>query len=82
MLYKVKNLSCDMVLPDFFGNAPQRIKRGESATVSTVEYQRLASIYGNAVRGEMDKSVRITEPAPIQESAPVKKKRRGKSVRG
>lgn len=59
MLYKVCNLERDMKL------GAKLIKRGESVSVSQQEYQFLAQVYGMAVKGEKEYTVRITEPTQI-----------------
>ena len=59
MKYKVINLERDMKL------RTNLIKRGESVSVSQQDYQYLAHVYGMAVKGEKDYTVRITEPVQI-----------------
>ena len=63
MKYKVINLERDMKL------GAKLIKRSESVSVSQQDYQYLAQVYGMAVKGEKDYTVRITEPAEICECA-------------
>lgn len=75
MKYKVYNLERDMKL----GN--KLIKRGESVSVSQQDYQFLAQVYGVAVRGEKEYTVRTTVPVQIEtEPVPVVpgKKRKNK----
>ena len=62
MKYKVINLERDMKL------GAKLIKRGESVSVSQQDYQYLAQVYGMAVKGEKDYTVRITEPVQIVKS--------------
>lgn len=83
MKYKVSNLERDMKFMK--DGAPVVIKRGESLSVSVQEYQYLATVYGNAVRGEKEFVVRITKPVTIEtieteKTQPVvlKKKRKNK----
>lgn len=63
MKYKVCNLERDMKL------GTRLIKRGESVSISQKDYQSLAQVYGMAVRGEKEYTVRITEPVQICETA-------------
>ena len=60
MRYKVCNLERDMKLDT------RLIKRGESVSVSQQEYQFLAQVYGMAVKGEKEYTVRITRPVEIE----------------
>lgn len=75
MKYKVCNLERDMKL------GTRLIKRGESVSVLQQDYQFLAQVYGMAVRGEKEYSVRTTVPVeievPVEEpkSAPAKKRK-------
>ena len=80
MKYKVTNLESDMKLKTATGVVC--IKRGTSMSVSIQEYQYLAQVYGMAVKGEKEYTVRITKPVQIceivetaQKPAPVKKRR-------
>ena len=79
MNYKVINLERDMKLGD------KLIKRGAPVSVSQQDYQYLAQVYGMAVRGEKEYTVRITKPAEIcecakiaQEPVPAKKRKNKK----
>ena len=63
MKYKVCNLERDMKL------GTKLIKRGESVSVSMQDYQFLAQVYGAAVKGEKEYTVRVTEPVQICECA-------------
>lgn len=60
MLYKVCNLERDMKL------GTRLIKRGESVSVSQKDYQFLSQVYGMAVKGEKEYSVRVTVPVEIE----------------
>ena len=62
MKYKVINLERDMKL------GTKVIKRGETVSVSQQDYQLLAQVYGIAVKGEKEFSVRITKPVEIEKS--------------
>ena len=62
MKYKVCNLVCDMKL---MRDSLVIIKRGQSVLVSQQEYQYLAQVYGMAVKGEKEYTVRATAPVKI-----------------
>ena len=77
MKYKVCNLERDMKL------GTKLIKRGESVSVSQQDYQFLAQVYGIAVKGEKEYTVRMTKPVEIckiskleKEPIPAKKRRK------
>ena len=74
MLYKVCNLERDMKL------GTRLIKRGESVSVSQKDYQFLAQVYGMAVKGEKEYTVRVTVPTQIEqaEQKTLTKKRKSK----
>ena len=72
MKYKVINLERDMKL------GTKLIKRGESVSVSQQDYQYLAQVYGMAVKGKKDYTVRITEPVKIIAEPVLTKKRKNK----
>lgn len=79
MKYKVCNLERDMKL------GTKLIKRGEKVIVSQKDYQFLAQVYGMAVKGEIEYTVRVTKPAEIcvstnkaQEPVSTKKRRNKK----
>ena len=72
MKYKVINLERDMKL------GTKLIKRGESVSVSQQDYQYLAQVYGMAVKGKKDYTVRITEPVQIIAEPVLTKKRKNK----
>ena len=77
MKYKVYNLERDMKL------GSRLIKRGDVASVSQQDYQFLAQVYGMAVKGEKEYTVRITEPVQIETvsvpvSVPAKKRKNKK----
>lgn len=82
MKYKVTNLTSDMKF--MRDGAPVVIRHGQTAAVSLQEYQYLSQVYGAAVRGEKDYTVRTTKPVKIDsvENKPVvqstKKKRKNK----
>lgn len=60
MQYKVCNLERDMKL------GTRLIKRGESVSVSQKDYQFLAQVYGMAVKGEKEYTIRVTVPVEIE----------------
>ena len=74
MQYKVWNLERDMKL------GTKLIKRGESVSVSQQDYQYLSQVYGMAVKGEKEYTVRITVPVEIEkvEQKTLTKKRKSK----
>ena len=78
MKYKVCNLERDMKL------GTRLIKQGESISVSQQDYQYLAHVYGMAVKGEREYTVRTTMPVRIEtpaktpEQISVKKRRKKK----
>lgn len=78
MKYKVCNLERDMKL------GTRLIKQGESISVSQQDYQYLAHVYGMAVKGEREYTVRTTMPVQIEtpakthEQISVKKRRKKK----
>ena len=76
MQYKVCNLERDMKL------GTKLIKRGELVSVSLKDYQYLSQVYGMAVKGEKEYSVRVTIPVKAEplsvvvEETPKKGKRK------
>lgn len=79
MKYKVVNFERDMKL------GAKLVKRGESVSVSQKDYQFLAQVYGVAVKGEKEYTVRTTVPVQIETPetqlvpvVPVKKRRKKK----
>lgn len=75
MQYKVCNLERDMKL------GAKLIKRGTSVSVSQQDYQYLSQVYGMAVKGEKEYTVRVTapvkaEPLSVVEEMPKKGKRK------
>lgn len=74
MQYKVWNLERDMKL------GTKLIKRGEPVSVSQQDYQFLAQVYGMAVKGEKEYTVRVTVPTQIEqaEQKTLTKKRKSK----
>ena len=60
MQYKIYNLERDMKL------GTRLIKRGEKVSVSQQDYQYLSHVYGMAVKGEKEYTVRTTVPVPIE----------------
>lgn len=74
MKYKVCNLERDMKL------GTRLIKCGVKVSVSQQDYQFLAQVYGIAVKGEKEYTVRTTVPVQIETPAPVvpAKKRKNK----
>lgn len=76
MKYKICNLERDMKL------GTKLIKCGETISVSQQDYQYLAQVYGMAVKGEKEYTVRVTVPVEISvtcdEPKPVPAKKRRK----
>lgn len=81
MKYKVWNPERDMKIK--VGSEVYTIKRGEKISLSQIDYQHLAQVYGMAVKGEKEYAVRTTAPVQIEQhaeqrteqSAPVKKRK-------
>lgn len=78
MKFKVYNLERDMKLLQ--NGVPVVIKRAQKVLVSQQDYQYLAQVYGTAVKGEKEYTVRVTTPTQIltgqpEQIAPVKKRK-------
>lgn len=65
MKYKVWNPENDMKIA--IGGKVYVIKRGTKISLSQLDYQHLAQVYGMAVKGEKEYAVRATTPVQIEQ---------------